>query len=163
MNHYFGSRKQLVQACIDYTYDEIRALRTEMEQLIAGGGLSAAVAEDAVRVGFRFAREHRVTARIMLRRAVESGSLEARRTSDHLLPFLGLFAVLLGGQLGLSGQTVRLRLQSLIFLAVRYAVCTDQELATIADVVVGRAAEAVEDHLVETLHALLPFPEPCRE
>ena len=88
VHHYFGSKDELYNSCVDAMYVELAELR---EHLIAEVGTTSdprRIFEKAVREGFRFAREHQSAMRLMMRRVVARGALDSGRAEEFLVPFL---------------------------------------------------------------------------
>ncbi len=162
VHHYFGSKDELYQACVDAMYVELGTLRAEIaEQLgkTAGEGLREVVA-GAIRVGFRFARARQRAMRLMMRQVVATGALDTGRVDEFLLPFLDQASKILAPLLGAEPSALRLPLQSHVFLNGRYAIADDHELMLVTGAKSTEAALVlVEDHLVEQLFATLGFPE----
>jgi AcrR family transcriptional regulator len=161
VHHYFGSKEGLYQACIQAMLDELAGLGRELAQSLAGGDTGpAAIAERAVRVGWRFARQNKDAVRLLQRSIVEAGEVDADIRATRMLPFLDTVA---GGLAVLTGRTpaaLRLAIQSAVFLVVRYAISSERELAELAFGVGGTrrggdAEAAVEDHLVDSTLMLL--------
>jgi hypothetical protein len=102
---------------------------------------------------------------LLLRNVLDTGALEETHRDEVLLPFLERGAALLAPLLGRPVQEVRLKLLSITYLIVRFALNTPQEQAriTAAPGAAPGAAEAaevdpdraVEDHLVLAARALL--------
>lgn len=170
VHHYFGSKQGLYEACITAMLKELGGLRQEFElKLQSGASEPSAIAALAVRVGYRFAREHNTAVRLLLRSLVDTGELDARVREENVLPFLDKFTEVLGALLGKAPKALRLPAQSAIFLVVRYAITSEREVTAI----VGEAAEptsrtdaspavvAVESHLVESVLQLIGFPLPA--
>lgn len=164
VHHYFGSKEGLYDACIDAMLAELShlggALRTELATV---QGSPHALFERAVRVGFRFARDHRMAVRLLQRSIVDAGEVDAKIREANVLPFLAGVSEALGALLGRKPEALRLPIQSVIFLVVRYAISNDTELTLLA----GdgkrdgqRGDEAVEDHLVDAAIRLLGIPVP---
>lgn len=169
VHHYFGSKQGLYEACITAMLKELGGLRQEFEaKLTSGASEPAEIAALAVRVGYKFAREHNTAVRLLLRSLVDTGELDARVREENVLPFLDTFTEVLGALLGKAPKALRLPAQSAIFLVVRYAITSEREVTAI----VGEAAEptsrddaspavvAVESHLVESVLKLIGFPSP---
>lgn len=169
VHHYFGSKQGLYESCISEMLRELGGLRVELEhQLTSGLSEPAAVAAMAVRVGYRFAREHNTAVRLLLRSLVDTGELDARVREDNVLPFLDRFTEALGFLVGKPATSLRLPAQSAVFLVVRYAISSDREIAAIVGGAaaptlrtdVSPAVVAVENHLVDAVLELLGLPAP---
>src|SRR5687767_13910782 len=52
VHHYFGSKDELLNACIDSMYVRLGSLRTELEAALAAGGDLGEIVERAVRFSF---------------------------------------------------------------------------------------------------------------
>jgi AcrR family transcriptional regulator len=162
VHHYFGSKEGLYDACIAAMLAELSHLGVELRaELVTLEGSPRALFDRAVRVGFRFAREHRMSVRLLQRSIVDAGQVDARIRDGNVLPFLATISEALGGLLGRAPESLRLPIQSVIFLVVRYAISSDDELEhLVGESKKARAAEAVEDHLVEAASRLLGLPAP---
>jgi len=150
VHHYFGSKDELYDACIDATYAELSAMKGALALELA----STAPLEDlfarAVVTSFRFAREHRTAVRLLVRAAVSSGELHPRGRK-LLLEALDVVSTAVGVRLERPPSELRLPLQSVVFLVARYAAQDERETAAVVGVPVRekhRAREAVEAHLV---------------
>ena len=161
VNHYFGSKDELYEACIEAMYAELLLLReTLVAEALAGGSVSELI-DRAVRAGFRFARAHQPAVRLVMRAVVDKGMLDEARQDSFQRPFLDQASQALGTLLDKDPRPLRLVIQSLNFIVVRYALGRIEELALIAGVPASRPKEAlarVETHLVEAAHALLGLP-----
>lgn len=161
VHHYFGSKDELYEACIEGMYKELGHLREALvEQALAGGSVSELI-DRAVRTGFRFARAHQSAVRLVMRQVVDRGMLEEKRQSSFQRPFLKEASAALGALVGREPEPLRLVIQSLNFIVVRYALGRIEELTMFAGVKPNQhtlALTRVEDHLVEAAHALLGVP-----
>jgi AcrR family transcriptional regulator len=150
VSHYFGSKDDLYDACIDATYTELSAMKGVLAGELASAAPLAELFGRAVVTGFRFAREHRTAVRLLVRAAVSSGELHPRGRK-LLLEALDVVSTVVGARLGRPPAELRLPLQSVVFLVARYAAQDEGETAAVVGVPTRekhRAREAVEDHLV---------------
>jgi AcrR family transcriptional regulator len=155
VHHYFGSKDDLYGACVDAMYEELAELRAHLTDALAGSPVDT-ILEDAVRAAFRFARERRTTMRLMMRRVVARGALDEGRVDTFLLPFLEQASTLVSAATGRDPSSLRLPLQSLVFLNGRYAIAEESELMLVTGAPDPEAAlRAVEDHLVHHAHQML--------
>jgi AcrR family transcriptional regulator len=168
VHHYFGSKQGLYEACIGAMLKELGGLRAELEQDLAKGELPApAIVAEAVRTGFRYARKHGTAVRLLQRSLVDTGELDAKVREENMLPFLDNISEILGGLVDRPARAMRLPVQSVIFLIVRFAITSERELTALA----GEAAKlakprkdapapivAIEDHLVDAAVRLLGLP-----
>jgi len=155
VHHYFGSKDDLYGACIDAMYEELAELRAHLTEALGASSVET-ILEDAVRSVFRFARERRTTMRLMMRRVVSRGALDEGRADTFLLPFLEQASALVAAKTGRDPASLRLPLQSLVFLNGRYAIADTNELMLVTGAADPVAAlQAVEDHLVDHAHQML--------
>ncbi|NUP04805.1 MAG: TetR/AcrR family transcriptional regulator [Polyangiaceae bacterium] len=165
VHHYFGSKQGLYEACIDAMLKELGGLRSELEAKLAlNERPPIELLSEAVRIGYRFAREHRKAVRLLQRSLVDTGELDARVREKNVVPFLDNVSQVLGGITSRPSSVLRLPIQSVVFLVVRYAITSDRELAAlVGDAAIehtprsdaSAAAVAVEEHLVEASLNLL--------
>lgn len=154
--HYFGSKDELYDACVESMYEELGSLREELFPLLAAAAAPAKGTQEnaldrnlerIVPAVFRFARAHHAAIRLLLRQVVETGEIGGARRERHLLPFLDQASVLLEAATGTPRRELRLTLQSLVFLIGRYAIADADELAAVAGTGKEAALRAVEAHL----------------
>lgn len=156
IHHYYGSKDDLYEACIGAMYDELDTMRDELLATFTAGGSPAKLVEQAARGAFCFARSHRGALRLLLREVVGQGDLGSQRQQRYLLPYLDRASQLLSSVLGRSALDVRLVLQSMVHLVVRYALTSNAELTLVANHPdEGVSVALVEDHLVHVAQVLL--------
>lgn len=171
IHHYFGSKKGLFDACraqaLEQLASELVPLGTFMgsirDEVVAGAGSElSALVERLVREGSRAARAHRMALQMVWRPLVDDGGLDPVWVSTVLEPFLGQITSSLAGPLGRSPTSLRLDVQGVVALTLRYALSTPEHLAQLAglptpttpaqaDAVVA----ALDDHLVDLAQRLL--------
>ena len=150
VHHYFGSKDDLYDACIDATYAELSAMKGELVSQLASDAPLPVLFEQAVVTSLRFAREHRTAVRLLVRAAVSSGELHPRGRR-LLLDALDRVCAAVGARLDRTPAELRLPLQSVVFLVARYAAQDEAETAAVVGVPARerhRARAAVEEHLV---------------
>jgi AcrR family transcriptional regulator len=150
VSHYFGSKDELYDACIEATYAELSAMKEELAAELLGKAPMRELVARAVVTSFRFARKHRTAVRLLVRAAVSTGELnpKGRRL---LLEALDLVSAALSETLDRPRSELRLPLQSVVFLVARYAAQGESDMATVVGIPArDRRAllEAVETHLV---------------
>jgi AcrR family transcriptional regulator len=150
VHHYFGSKDQLHAAAIDHMYGELASLQAEL----MGGPLEV---EHVVRNGFRFAWRHRGALRLLMRTIIDRGHMEEERRATVHLPFIAEAARALAAVLDRTDGELRLVIQTVMHLVVRYALTSSEELALLVGggPTEAQALAAVEDHLVGVAAALL--------
>ena len=150
VHHYFGSKDELYDACIDATYAELSAMKGALALELASAAPLAELFARAVVTSFRFAREHRTAVRLLVRAAVSSGELHPRGRK-LLLEALDVVSTAVGERLERPPAELRLPLQSVVFLVARYAAQDERETAAVVGVPLRekhRARDAGEAHLV---------------
>ena len=151
VHHYFGSKDDLYQACIDATYAELSAMKGALALELASAAPLAELFARAVGTSFRFACEHRTAVRLLVRAAVSTGELHPRGRK-LLLDALDVVSTAVSTRLGRPASELRLPLQSVVFLVARYAAQDEGETAAVVGLPPRerrRAREAVEAHLVD--------------
>lgn len=169
VHHYFGSKQGLYQACIQAMLKELSGLGAELQLSLAQHGLAdpSRVLGEAVRGGFRYARTHRTAVRLLQRSLVDTGEIDAQVRELNMVPFLDTVSSALGALTDRSPASLRLPIQSAIFLVVRYAITSERELTQLAGAAAAghesradapAAIVAVEEHLIEAALRLLALP-----
>jgi len=159
IHHYFGSKQDLYQACIDAMYQELEQLRDALESTFLAGGSPEVIVRRAVIASYRFARSHRAAIRLLMREMLDTGEMRADRRERYLLPFLDRGSTVLASFLGQPQVAMRLALQSASHLLVRYALTAPVELALVCGLEEEDTASAVvESHLVDVVTSLLYLP-----
>ncbi len=170
IHHYFGSKRGLFDACraqaLEQLASELVPLGAFMgsirDEVVAGAGAELdALVERLVREGSRAARAHRMALQMVWRPLVDDGSLDPVWTATVLDPFLGQITTALAGPLGRSGTSLRLDVQGLVALTLRYALSTPEHLAQLAGMPAPTSAAegavvvaALDDHLVDLARRL---------
>lgn len=164
VHHYFGSKRGLYEACVEAMLQELGGLRVQLEEKLVGGASEpAAVLSEAVQLGYRYARDHAQAVRLLQRSLVDTGELDARVRDGNVVPFLDRASQLLGAIMGRSASSLRLPIQSVIFLIVRYAITSERELAALTGHADSGGPDAgpnaaVEAHLADAALRVLGFP-----
>ena len=155
VHFHFGTKDRLYQACVDGMYGDLRAMTLE---ILGGVDQSDPLAGigPIVRRSYGFALAHRGAIRLLMRTVMQEGELRSRERLQHQRPLLDAGCLPLMGVLDLSEPDVRLILQSVIHLVVRYALSSPGELAFLTGIEgdVEAADARVEDHLVAVAEAL---------
>src|SRR5262245_48110988 len=96
VHHYFGTKEQLYEACIQAMYAELESLRESIEPAFRKESQPKELLEAAVRASFRFAIAHRGAIRLLMRTIIDTGHLEPTRRANVHLPFLERGGLVLG-------------------------------------------------------------------
>ncbi|MBI1948791.1 MAG: TetR/AcrR family transcriptional regulator [Deltaproteobacteria bacterium] len=153
--HYYGSKEGLYDSCIDAMYAELDQLRGAIFTAFRPGVGVEQLLDDAVTAALTFVRQHRQANRILLRTILDEGGMRPERRDRYLGAFLDDVAAALAPVFGLDAAQVKIRLQSLTHLMVRYSLHNAAELKMITGAKSeADAAVVVERHLVEVARAL---------
>ena len=147
ISHYLGGKEGLYQDCIQSLYAELATGQAAFEAALASGGPLGQVVERTVAAAVAFSRQRRGLIRLIMRHVLDRGELDPERRELVLLPFLERATTLISMVSSQTATQIRLGLQSLIFLTVRYALCSEEELRQI----VGDGADSqaqLTEHLV---------------
>lgn len=161
IHHCFGGKDGLRQAAIDTMYNQLGGLAIQMAQLLQPGVCESPgeVFDRAVRFCLKFCREHRSSARLLMRDVVAKGELDDQREAKTNGPFIDQITSRLGEILECSATELRMPLHSCITLVGRYAVSSDKELMRLtAKDNVEDALVATEKHLRTSVRLLMRLP-----
>ncbi len=147
VSHYFGGKDGLYADCLADLYRELSEGQTLFMDALAAGGSMADVVSRTVRDAFAFARRKRGLIRLVMRHVLDQGEVDRDRQAELLIPFLDQGSQLLSEASSRGAAELRIALQSLVFLNVRYALCTAHELATITGDQTHYES-AISEHLV---------------
>jgi AcrR family transcriptional regulator len=161
VNHYFGSKDGLYDACIEAMFSELGEMKSVLaKELAAETNLNELFAR-AIRGCFRFACAHRTAVRLLVRAAVSTGELYPRGRT-LLLDTMDLVSTAIASRIDRRAADLRLPLQSLVFLVARYAAQAESELLLVVGSTNKNKPEAlakVEDHLVQIALELFAIPQ----
>ena len=146
VNHYFGGKAGLYKECIGTLYEQLDAGQDVFIDALASGLSTAALIGQTVRSAYALALENSGLIRLINRDVLDRGELDPERRERVLGPFLDQASEILSQKSKRSRLDIRLTLQSLIFLTVRFSLCSDVELrAIVGDV--ENVHDAVADYL----------------
>ena len=129
ISHYFGGKKGLYNRCIESLYSEISSVKPILIQTLQSDRQHPQILTNIVEAAYNFACQHRGALRLLQRDILQKGYFDPEKRDQYLLPFLTQLEALFPH---LQASQLRLGLQSLIFLIVRYALCTPEELSLLA-------------------------------
>jgi AcrR family transcriptional regulator len=155
VHHYFGSKDGLYVACVDAMYAELAALRAELETAFLGATSVDDLLVRAITEAYGFARKHKDAVRLLMRTTVDAGELTPKGREFHLA-FLAGGTTAIAALSGREPTSLRLPLQTLVFLVARYAVQNEGELLVVTGAPsIKDAHEAVVSHLTDAARGLL--------
>lgn len=153
--HYYGSKDGLYDACIDSMYAELDQMRGAIFSTFRPGVSVDKLLDDALAAAIAFVRQHRQANRILIRTVLDEGGLRPERRDRYLGAFLDDVAAGLAPVFQLPAPQVKIRLQSLVHLIVRYSLHNAAELKMITGArSEAEAQAAVDRHLAEVARAL---------
>jgi AcrR family transcriptional regulator len=153
--HYYGSKDGLYDACIDAMYAELDELRGAIFGAFRPGVSVETLLGDAVSAAIAFVRQHRQANRLLLRTILDEGGMRPDRRDRYLGAFLDDVAAALAPVFELAPAQVKLRLQTVVHLIVRYSLHNAAELKMITGARTEADAHATVDrHLVDVARAL---------
>lgn len=157
VHHHFGSKAGLYEACIDVLYEGLLELQATLSSQLDPNAPPREVASRLVRSFYRFARERQAILRLQMRGVMDRGELDPQRRQSHQLPLLNSGAQLLASVVDRPEHELRLALQSLTHLIIRYALSTHEELARLTNLTHPEldSGERIESHLIDCACALL--------
>ena len=159
VHYYFSSKDELLEACLDEYYRRLASLTQELVALSVPPEHEEPrhrVAR-AVRRIYRFAREERRCLQLRVATNARRGELHHHRQTHVLGPFLDIAVAALQPLTLLEPREVRLTIQTMTFVVMRYALLSPSELAFIVGASADEGAAVVEEHVVQTTLRLV-FP-----
>ena len=165
VNHYFGSKDGLYDACIEAMFSELGEMKSVLAKELATETNLNELFARAIRGCFQFACAHRTAVRLLVRAAVSTGELYPRGRT-LLIDMMELVSTAVAARIGRPAVDLRLPLQSLVFLVARYAAQAEGELLLVVGLPANggnknktEALAKVEDHLVQVAMQLFAIPE----
>jgi len=180
ISYYFGNKDALWNACLDAALSEVtrelaplaalfRAFTAQVRAAQAAVEVQAddvePLIERMVRDGLRFGRTQTPALRLVMRTLLDTGELDPAWRDHGFVPLLEAAAEALAPVVGTPAGEVRLNVQAIIALGMRYSLSTPRELARLAGLAGPRggigprheaaAVRAFEDHLVRVARRLL--------
>ncbi len=154
--HYFGSKDGLYSAVVEAMDTELGTLRSALIAAAGPGRDAEQMLSAMVRQSWRFALEHRMAHRVILRAVLDNGGMPDERIERFVRPSLDDAEGILVPLLGVSGLQARLALQTLVMLTARFAIAGDNELCLITRApTIAEARDLVGEHLVDVACGLL--------
>ena len=161
VHYYFLTKEALLEACLDGYYERLAALVGELLTLGAARTPETKAPRDvvshAVRRIYRFACQERAFLRLRMATNATRGQFHPERQAQIVGPVLDTVVATLGPLVALDADEVRLVVQTVTYVVVRYALASPADLGFITGLGDGVAAERVEEHVVAVATRLL-FP-----
>ncbi len=165
IHYYFGNKAALYEACRTDAVDKLSSelvplvalMASVRDQVVAGVPAEVpALVERLVRVGASAARQHRAALQLVWQPLVAGGSLDPAWTNAVFGPFLAQTTEALAGPLGRDRVSLRLQIQSVVALILRYGLSTPEHLAELAGLPDSdEIVQVIEDHLVRVSKRIL--------
>ncbi|MEE2789172.1 MAG: TetR/AcrR family transcriptional regulator [Myxococcota bacterium] len=131
VSHYFGGKAGLYEACINRLYGQLDQGQVLFLEALASGDSIGPLIARTVRAAYALARENKGLIRLIMRDVLDRGELDPERRERVLGPFLSEGSRILATHTPRSPVALRIALQSIVYLTVRYTLCTDDELRSI--------------------------------
>ncbi|MEZ4340560.1 MAG: TetR/AcrR family transcriptional regulator [Sandaracinaceae bacterium] len=151
VQYYFGTKEDLFEAYLEAHYARVGAAVAPLAARFAGvSGLDAsrALVEEVVRTLYRLGREERECLELRDTTRASRGGLHPRALDRWLGPLLDVGAAALATVMDASELERRLVIQSVIFVATRYALASDAHVETVTRLPAREGRAAIEEHLV---------------
>jgi AcrR family transcriptional regulator len=157
VSYYFSSLEELCEACLDEHYTRLMAVAARhLGQTQQGKSLQTVLAE-AARDLYQFAVAERALLRLQLATAAQRGALGEGRLGGHIQPLLRAVGENIAPFASVKHPS--LKIQTLVYAAVRFACASPEERCAFTGV--GTDAEAnriIGDHMAD-LAVLLLAPD----
>ncbi|MCB9554516.1 MAG: TetR/AcrR family transcriptional regulator [Deltaproteobacteria bacterium] len=149
LQHYFGSRAELYQACIDCFYMRLQRLSVELfEQAERAADITDTV-EFATREGFRFACRERGALRMWMSDVARKGQVDEQTYRHEALPLIERAARVLAQELTIDVEEICLTLQSIVYLIARFAITDPRQLTLLTERFFALSGEQAAQRKVE--------------
>lgn len=133
ISYYFGSKEELIEACFDSYYARLTEQSREMIGTFQSRTDSAELIEHAGRAFFRFAHAERRILFLRQRTNIARGELHPRRQQEFMGFLIRDVALVIAPHVGLPPAEVRITVQALVAILMRFALMSDPEMEAITD------------------------------
>lgn len=163
MHHYFGTKADLYESCIETTYAELGTLTDELEEAardLGQGTTLRSLLDMAIRRSYEFARRHQSEVRLLMRRILDSGEADPDLRERYQLPLLERGVAMLTRASGQPEPKVRIMFLALHHTIVNFALTPERELAIVTGnpkATPEECIELIEDSLVSMAMTQLGF------
>jgi len=155
IHHHFVDLDGLIDVVVETMYEGVHKISFELLAALGRGENIEALIERSVRELFRHGHANKPFTRLFLITVIRAGELDPARSEQTQTPALSAAASGLAKRLGLTELQVRMRVRSVVLLASRYAVFSDDELRRLIGSGSTDLHAAVEDHLVTVAKLML--------
>ena len=131
VNHYFGSKHGLYEACIDQMYIELDRLPTSGP--FAPGMATVQQWRPVLMMVLHVSRAHRHTVTLLLRQVLDHGAVDPERFARDVLPSLNAVVDVLEAHSHLTGPDLRFAAQGVVHALTRFSLASFNELRAILD------------------------------
>ncbi|MEM9068631.1 MAG: TetR/AcrR family transcriptional regulator [Myxococcota bacterium] len=151
--HYFPTRRDLVNACIDTVYHHLESNGVTFRDSFHAASDPKELIRNTVRDGLRFAQTNRKFLRALIILAMTDGITHREKSTQT---FLTAVASHVAKTVDIAPHEARLRVQSLIYLVARYAANATPQLESLTETPDTDAQQIrVETHLTDLAVSLL--------
>ena len=154
IQYYFGSKQQLLEACLDGYYGRLSALAGELTQS-AQTLTGRALVEHAARSFHRFASRERALIRLRISTRAGLGELHPARQPEFMGAIIAHAAQVLEPHVEVPLLDVRFAAQAVASIIVRLVLLDDEELEAMTGAKGAAARARLEDFVVSAARRLV--------
>ena len=154
IQYYFGSKTDLLEACLDGYYQRLTLLAGQLGGSMQGRQGSEFV-EYVARTLFRFARRERALIKLRMATNAQRGELHPQRQPEFLGAMIVEAAKSFAPHITVDQLHARLAIQSMSSIMARMALLTDSELECLTDRTGEEGWDTVEEFVVPAARRML--------
>lgn len=155
IGYYFGSKDELLEACLDGYYARLAALGGRLLREAGETDAGLEFIEAGVLELYRFVRRERASIALRLSTNTLRGELHPRRQVEFLGHLVHHAAEWLAPHVEVDAFDVRLSVQAVASIAARFALMTDDEVEVMAGVAGDEGRKAIEGFVVRAARRLV--------
>ena len=161
IQYHFANKDALLEACLDGYYERLSALVQGIivEANDPSTNRDTFVGESA-RLMYRFVRRERAALTLRMLTNTTQGELNPKRQSEFLGSFIALGAAALRPFADVEDLDLRLSIQGMSTMLMRFALLSDTEIANVTGLEADEARGEVEEYVVRAACRLVGAPEP---
>ena len=154
IQYYFGSKTDLLEACLDGYYQRLTATAGQLTSTMHERE-GAALVEHVARSLFRFARRERALIKLRMATNAQRGELHPNRQPEFLGSMIVEAAKSFAPHITVDQLHARLAIQSMSSIMARMALLTDSELECLTDATGEDGWAQVEEYVAQAAVRLL--------
>jgi len=146
VHHYFGSKAELFDRCLECAYAQLRGLQPALADALGCASTPATRVRAIVEAAFDYAREHVQSTRFLLRVTLYDEVDHPRRRAAQA-EYLDVASTMLSPMVERPAAELRVPLQGLMFLLTRAAILTSRDLEVIGGGAEEHPLAALRDYV----------------